>query len=312
MNYLSIISDKHQWQVWLRAFRIWQCRPPVLKPLSEAEHTCHSCGTAFQGNFCPRCGQSAQIERFSFKKAFLLFLDVWGLGNRGMFRSIRDLALRPGYMIRDYIGGMQTAYFPPFKMFFLLTALGLLVEHGLNFSIEEEEAPVEQTVKVDMNGITEDVMKDVKTDVKHAEDLKPEANPIFQAGMKFVKTMDMLRQKNPAIFAFLSLILFTVPLYFFFRQAPAIPDLRYSEFVVMLVYTSNMYSIYTIAGNLLDSRLLAFLAVLMVFVALKQFSGFSKRRVLGYIVLTIIISIAVAAAIMAAWIYCIYLMTSRV
>ena len=53
--------------------------------------------------------------------AFLNFLDVWGLGNRGMFRTIRDLVLRPGYMIRDYLKGMQMAYFPPFNMFFLLT-----------------------------------------------------------------------------------------------------------------------------------------------------------------------------------------------
>ena len=54
------------------------------------------------------------------------------MGNRGMFRSIRDLILRPGYMIRDYLRGMQMAYFPPFKMFFLLLALSLLVNSGMN------------------------------------------------------------------------------------------------------------------------------------------------------------------------------------
>jgi len=54
------------------------------------------------------------------------------VGNRGMFRSIRDLIFRPGYMIRDYLRGMQMAYFPPFKMFFLLIALSLVVDSGLN------------------------------------------------------------------------------------------------------------------------------------------------------------------------------------
>lgn len=81
---------------------------------------------------CPRCGQSAKIGRYSFKKAFLLFLDVWGLGNRGMFRTLRDLLLRPGFLIRDYISGMQMAYFPPFKLLFLLTALYLVVDSGVN------------------------------------------------------------------------------------------------------------------------------------------------------------------------------------
>jgi hypothetical protein len=49
------------------------------------------------------CVQSARIGRYSFKNALLLFLDVWGMGNRGMFRTLRDLILRHGYLIRDYI-----------------------------------------------------------------------------------------------------------------------------------------------------------------------------------------------------------------
>ena len=105
-----------------RRFREWQKRPYQVKPLSAEEHDCATCGTHYQGNYCPRCGQSSSIGRYSFKNALLLFLDVWGLGNRGMFRSLRDLLLRPGYMIRDYLQGMQMAYFPPFKMFFLLVA----------------------------------------------------------------------------------------------------------------------------------------------------------------------------------------------
>ena len=116
-------------------------------------HECTTCGTHFEGNYCPRCGQSAQIGRYSFKKAFLLFLDVWGVGNRGMFRSIRDLLLRPGYMIRDYIRGMQMAYFPPFKMLFLLCTLSILVNSGMNIQgvnrFKELEEDFSISVKVE-------------------------------------------------------------------------------------------------------------------------------------------------------------------
>ena len=104
--------------------------------MSGEQHTCSTCGTVFVGNYCPRCGQSAKIGRYSFRKAFLLFIDVWGLGNRGMFHTLRDLLLRPGYMIRDYLSGMQMAYFPPFKMFFLLSTLSILVSSGLNIKGE--------------------------------------------------------------------------------------------------------------------------------------------------------------------------------
>ncbi|MBR4729971.1 MAG: hypothetical protein IK075_06885, partial [Prevotella sp.] len=74
-----------------RQFREWQRQPYQVKPLSTEGHVCTTCETHYEGNYCPRCGQSSMIGRYSFKNAFLLFLDVWGLGNRGMFRTIRDL-----------------------------------------------------------------------------------------------------------------------------------------------------------------------------------------------------------------------------
>lgn len=312
MNYLSVISDKQQRKVWWRAFRIWQRRPHELAPLKEEQHVCASCGTSFEGNYCPRCGQSAKIGRFSFKKALLLFLDVWGLGNRGMFRSIRDLMLRPGYMIRDYIGGMQTAYFPPFKMFFLLAALSLVIEHGFSLTGDEEvarEVAGEVAEEASKEEAVEELAKEV-TNVKdrgtfhiNGQDIQA---PLYKAGLKFGKTMDVLREKNPAFFALLTLLLFSLPLFYFFRKAPAIPDLHFPEFFVALVYTANTYSIYSTAGNLLNSGILKMIAVLMVFVALKQFSGYSKRRVLGYMLLSGILSaviMIILAAVVIAFLY---------
>ena len=307
MKAIEYISNKQKRAVWLRAFHIWQRRPHELAPLSEESRTCSSCGTVYQGNFCPRCGQSARVGRFSFKKAALLFLDVWGVGNRSMFRSIRDLMLRPGFMIRDYLSGMQSAYFPPFKMFFLLAAFSLVVEHGFNFGLDvkdvQDEAPKTEQTAMENTKIARHDLTVHAGDKK--EDIKWKA--VGNASLRFVKVMDALREKNPAIFSLLSLVLFSVPLFFFLRSSPTIPDLRYSEFIVALVYTSNMYSIYSIAGNLLDSSILNIIAVLMIFVALKQFSGFSKLRVLRYIVLTTLISIFVMVLIVGVGVSFIYL-----
>ena len=307
MKAIEYISNKQKRAVWLRAFHIWQRRPHEVAPLSEESHTCSSCGTVFQGNYCPRCGQSARVERFSFKKAALLFLDVWGVGNRSMFRSIRDLILRPGFMIRDYLRGMQSAYFPPFKMFFLLAAFSLVVEHGFNFGLDvndvQDEAPKTEQTAMENTKIARHDLTVHAGDKK--EDIKWKA--VGNASLRFVKVMDALSEKNPAVFSLLSLVLFSVPLFFFLRSSPTIPDLRYSEFIVALVYTSNMYSIYSIAGNLLDSSILKIIAVLMIFVALKQFSGFSKLRLLRYIVLTTLISIFVMVLIVGVGVSFIYL-----
>ena len=307
MKAIEYINNKQKRAVWLRAFHIWQRRPHELAPLSEESRTCSSCGTVYQGNFCPRCGQSARVGRFSFKKAALLFLDVWGVGNRSMFRSIRDLMLRPGFMIRDYLSGMQSAYFPPFKMFFLLAAFSLVVEHGFNFGLDvndvQDEAPKTEQTAMENTKIARHDLTVHPGDKE--EDIKWKA--VGNASLRFVKVMDALREKNPAVFSLLSLVLFSVPLFFFLRSSPTIPDLRYSEFIVALVYTSNMYSIYSIAGNLLDSSILNIIAVLMIFVALKQFSGFSKLRVLRYIVLTTLISIFVMLLIGGVGVSFIYL-----
>lgn len=313
-----IKTCKQKCRTWLQEFRTWQQKPYEVKPLSNEQHTCSTCGTQFTGNYCPRCGQSSIVGRFSFKKATLLFLDVWGLGNRGMFRSIRDLMFRPGYMIRDYLSGMQSAYFPPFKMFFLLAAFSLVVEHGLDLGLygDREQTGNQQKKEQVENSTKEE--KEVKSETSKKEKIDDFENKYFKdkdgnykpatiALVKFVLMLDSLNDKNPALFSLLTLILLTVPLFFFFRSSPNIPDLRYSEFIVALTYTSNCYSIYSIAGNLLDCGLLRFLAYLMVFISLRQLSGFSKSRLFGYIVLTVIISITVLLLLFGVWIYLIYL-----
>lgn len=322
---LPNITDKHQRTVWLRAFHIWQCRPHKVAPLSDAISTCASCGTEFRGNYCPRCGQSASIGRFSFRKALLLFLDVWGLGNRGMFRSIRDLALRPGYMIRDYLSGMQSAYFPPFKMFFLLTALSLLVEHGFSLALdwEEKQNAVQQMGqkmehKMDTNVRSKEytnisqysdaaeVMQDDGDDDNTAHE-----ETIMNMAMNFSRVMDNIREKNPAIFGLTSLVLFSLPLFFFIRTSPTIPNLRFAEFIVALVYTANVFSIYSIAGKLLNSELVKTVALLMVFVTFHQLTGFSKKRLLGFVMLTVLISFVGLSALAGTCGFIAYFITGK-
>jgi hypothetical protein len=298
------LPDK--WKVRWRAFRLWQRRPPVVAPMSAEEHACASCGTRFQGNYCPRCGQSPQIGRFSFHTAFRLFVDVWGLGNRGMFRSLRDLMLRPGYMIRDYLGGMQSAYFPPFKMFFLLTTFSLLVTHvfqpedieapALNWDTETTEstaAAADTTVAVAAEAFPDTL--NVKETVKEAEqDSIPgiDKEELTQRQQRLDRVFNQVWEfKNgyPSIFSFLLLLLFAVLLYFFFRHTPAIPDLRFAELVVAFTYVANMASIYSIVGTPLGLTNLTDIASLVaVFIAMHQFTGFRYLRLIAMALLGIL------------------------
>ena len=266
-----------------RRFQEWKRQPPQVAPLSEQQHECTTCGTHYQGNYCPRCGQSAKIGRYSFKNAFLLFLDVWGLGNRGMFRSIRDLLIRPGYMIRDYLGGMQMAYFPPFKMYFLLFALTLLVDTGLNIKginrMEEQKKETlslvdKMNVETQQAELQEDSQEAGKTLSKEEEkEMEEEFNQKVEASGKWF-------EEHYSIVIIISLLLFSCPLWLLFRRCPALPDIRLSECFVAMVYISNMLLIYSLIPSLFCFSLIAemfygLLILLLVIIPVKQLTGYS-------------------------------------
>lgn len=264
-----------------RRFRQWQLQPHQVAPLVNEPHECATCGTHYEGNYCPRCGQSAKIGRYSFKKAFLLFLDVWGLGNRGMFRTIRDLILRPGYMIRDYLQGMQMAYFPPFKMFFLLVALSLIVETGLNVKMENRLVSTqEQFAQGVNNAFTE---KD-STSVTVAEDSSDSVKNFLS------HEVNDWMMKHISMVTIVFLLLFSGPLYLFFRKSPAYPNIRFSEFFVAMVYSMNMIDIFSIVTNFLCLNVfLDFFFLFLIIIPIKQLSGYSYWRTLLHFILALML-----------------------
>ena len=300
----SILTNRHRRTVWLRAFRRWQRRPHQVAPLSEEWQHCASCETDYQGNFCPRCGQSAKVGRFSFKKAGLLFLDVWGLGNRGFFRTLRDLLLRPGYMIRDYLNGRQSAYFPPFKMFFILFTFFFLLSYGSK--VKEAKNGVQKAgTEIVLNG-NDANSNSVKVDTTKMDEVDKQA---FAKVIDIIEWTKAFAQRNPAIFMLFFLTLISLPLYLFLRRNPAIPDFRYSELLVALVYMENMYLLYGYLALCLPilplPDIIHFFAFFMLLVALHQLTGYSKRRLLLYFIPVCILSfilfifIVVAAVVLA-------------
>ena len=109
---------------WLRNAKAWnlrfdrrlQQRTTTSIEVDETLRVCPNCGEHYTGRICPQCGQAGTWKRYTWRQAILNFLDIWGLGNRPMFRTIKELFWRPGYMIRDYLDGHRLFYFPPFKL----------------------------------------------------------------------------------------------------------------------------------------------------------------------------------------------------
>ena len=332
-NVMEQLRDKYE------RFKAWQIKPHEVVKLSAEKHVCATCGTEFHGNYCPRCGQKAAIGRYSFKSAFLLFLDVWGLGNRGMFRTIRDLLLRPGYMIRDYLSGMQMAYFPPFKMFFLVVALSVFVESGFNIKGQniikvgkekvadatkgmnedwqgkEKEASIADSADAKIDSLAEKVDSIAEnTNARRNKDtisvngkkipVKELAGTIKNTGQIIEKVADWIMD-NETIFQFLWLIVLSGPMYLFFRHNPRIPDIRYSEFFVSMVYITNMMTIINTIGTFFipGNASIEFLSYALSIVPLKQLTGYSYKRsvlkAIGAMTLLVILGIILAVIMVA-------------
>lgn len=278
-------------------FREWQQRPYQVKGLSEEEHVCATCNTQYKGNFCPCCGQSAKVGRYSVKNTFLLFLEVWGLGNRSMFRTLRDLILRPGYMIRDYLGGMQMAYFPPFKLFFLSFMLSVLVSTGFNIKGENN---LQQTVSSFQKDMWEDEDDEAPTKV---EDPEQEAK-LKELLIKYIKpSLDktiLWVYNHPNFATLLWLLIFSTPLYLLFRHCPNKPDLRFSEFFVTMVYTTTVMNLIETVDEFfrLESTTLSLCSYAYSLIPLKQFSGYSLKRTLFNLVLSLMIIGVTAIALL--------------
>src|SRR5690606_38187423 len=78
------------------------------------------------GNFCGNCGQSAHIHRLSIKHFLLhdLVHSFWHV-DRGIFLTLKEVLVRPGYAALEYIHGKRAGRFPILTLLILLVGASL-------------------------------------------------------------------------------------------------------------------------------------------------------------------------------------------
>ncbi len=100
--------------------------------------TCKNCGHSFEGKYCNHCGQSAKTHRIDGK---FLWEDVQhGIihYDKGITFTLKQLYLKPGYVIRDYIHGKRVHHFRPVSLCIILASIYALVYHLLNINLIDE------------------------------------------------------------------------------------------------------------------------------------------------------------------------------
>jgi Protein of unknown function (DUF3667) len=95
--------------------------------------TCKNCAAEFDGKFCPSCGQKSKTARITFRQVLKDVRDQFVHFDRGFLFTIRELTLRPGHTIRDYLDGKRVQHVKPVKFMVWATAIGFLVTNLLGF-----------------------------------------------------------------------------------------------------------------------------------------------------------------------------------
>ncbi len=119
-------------QYYLRFCRWQQARPHYVNRHQDTVLHCHNCGTQFTGNFCPLCGQRAEIGRVGWNSIKDNIAILWGLDSRSFLYTLVQLIGRPGYLVRDYISGHRQVSFPPIKMLVIVCLFVVAFEWVFN------------------------------------------------------------------------------------------------------------------------------------------------------------------------------------
>lgn len=172
-----------------RRFRAWMLKldhrqqqdSPKIVLAQDTQHVCKHCGTQFEGAYCPKCGLPARWHRFTWKQMILSFLDIWGLGNRPMFKTIRDLFWRPGYMVRDYLRGHHLSYFPPFKLLAVSVIMLIFVSFLMTKLLQAVFGP-----SVDLYGIQSSSMLAPLADFLEGKELSGSFSVLCDAAIWFI------------------------------------------------------------------------------------------------------------------------------
>ncbi len=121
-------------------------KPDPVAPFPGHGHVCLNCGQEVSNNFCSVCGQSTATHRLSIKHFVLhdLVHSIWHV-DRGIFFTLKEVLISPGYAALEYIRGKRAGRFP------ILTLLLLLA--GLFFWLRTIGAPNEAAIvtKIDVN-----------------------------------------------------------------------------------------------------------------------------------------------------------------
>ena len=127
---------------------------PEALPHSEPS-ICKNCGAATSGNFCQQCGQATHLHVPSAFEFLHEFVGHYVALEGKLWKSLKLLLFKPGFLTREYIEGRRVRYLEPLRLYltFSIIFFALFKLGGLDFDVmrtdrdELQRPAVEQTAE---------------------------------------------------------------------------------------------------------------------------------------------------------------------
>lgn len=110
---------------------------------------CKNCVSKIHGNYCAQCGHAAKLKRIDGHFVLHEIEHVLHF-EKGLFFTIRELLIRPGKSVREYISQNRNRLVKPIIFIIVTSLIYTLMEHFFHiekgyFNINDDKAV---TVKV--------------------------------------------------------------------------------------------------------------------------------------------------------------------
>jgi hypothetical protein len=94
-----------------------------LLRMDTMEQLCLNCGQPISGTFCSACGQKTSTSRFTMSQLAHDFFHGFFHVDRGFFYTAKELMIRPGPTLKNYLAGQRIRHFNPFTFIVIVGGL---------------------------------------------------------------------------------------------------------------------------------------------------------------------------------------------
>ena len=88
---------------------------------------CKNCGQIVDGDFCSQCGQSSKVDKINLSNFLKEIPSSVFQIDKGLFYTLKELLIRPGYSINDFLNGKRKNHFKPVAYALIFSTIYFLI-----------------------------------------------------------------------------------------------------------------------------------------------------------------------------------------